>query len=199
MLAVHLEYLATLHDHLCPRQVLGVRIGMLAADLLGLPLPQTDKRVFTIVETDGCFADGVSAASGCTLGHRTMRLADYGKVAATFIDTETSAAFRIAPRAGVRELAHQYAPDATSKWHAQLAAYQVIPADDLFVVQAVVLTVSLDKVISKPGRRVTCEACGEEILNEREIVSEDRILCRACAGDAYYRADSTQAIQAHYP
>ena len=54
-------------------------------------LPQTDKRLYTFVETDGCFADGVMVATGCSLGHRTLRLIDYGKVAATFVDTRERA------------------------------------------------------------------------------------------------------------
>ena len=91
-----LERSAALHRHLCPRQVLGVRTGLLAARLLDLPLPQDDKRVFAFVETDGCYADGVSVAAGCWLGKRTLRLFDRGKVAATLADTHTGRAFRIA-------------------------------------------------------------------------------------------------------
>ena len=30
---------AALHDHLCPRQVLGVRMGLLAGQILDLDLP----------------------------------------------------------------------------------------------------------------------------------------------------------------
>ena len=37
------------HDHLCPRQVIGVRMGMYAADLLDLELPQSDKRLIAFV------------------------------------------------------------------------------------------------------------------------------------------------------
>ena len=33
------------HHHLCPRQVLGVRIGAYAGELFGLDLPQSDSRV----------------------------------------------------------------------------------------------------------------------------------------------------------
>src|SRR5215210_7732568 len=94
-LAQFLERTAALHDHLCPRQVLGVRIGMYAADLFGLDLPQSDKRLFTFVETDGCFADGVSVSTGCWMGHRTMRAIDYGKVAATFVDTRSMRSIRV--------------------------------------------------------------------------------------------------------
>ncbi len=81
------------HKHLCPRQVLGVRMGMYAADLLGIDLPQGDKRVLTFVETDGGFADEVTAATGCTLGHRTLRHVDHGKTAAVFVDTKTELPF----------------------------------------------------------------------------------------------------------
>ena len=42
---------AALHHHLCPRQVLGVQMGRLAATLLDLDLPQSDKRLLIIVET----------------------------------------------------------------------------------------------------------------------------------------------------
>ena len=91
-----LEISASRHSHLCPRQVLGVRMGMFAGEILGLDLPQLKKRLLTILETDGCFADGVEVATGCTLGHRTLRVEDYGKTAAVFVDTKTGRAARLA-------------------------------------------------------------------------------------------------------
>src|SRR5450759_4261522 len=118
----------TSHRCLCPRQVLGVRIGMLGGALLGLHLPRADRRLLAIVETDGCAVDGVSASTGCTVGKRTLRVEDYGKVAATFVDCETGQAVRVAPTARSRALACEYAPDAESRWHSQLRAYQVIPS-----------------------------------------------------------------------
>ncbi|MBI3177949.1 MAG: formylmethanofuran dehydrogenase, partial [Chloroflexi bacterium] len=69
-----LEVSAALHRHLCPRQVLGVRMGMLAGEVLGLDLPQGDKRLFTIVETDGCASDGIATATNCWVGRRTLRV-----------------------------------------------------------------------------------------------------------------------------
>jgi len=51
----------------------------------------------------------------------------------------------------------------------------------------VVLTVSLERVISQASARARCEGCGEEILNERQVRFGDSTLCRACAGEAYYR------------
>lgn len=75
------------HHRTCPRQVLGARVGMLAASLLDLDLPQSGKQLLAITETDGCFVDGVSAATGCYVGRRTLRVEDFGKAAATFVDT----------------------------------------------------------------------------------------------------------------
>ncbi len=177
---------AALHNHLCPRQVLGVRMGILAGELLGLELPQTNKRLYTFVETDGCFADGVSVATNCWLGRRTLRLIDYGKVAATFVDTETGYAIRIAPNPQSRLLAAVCAPDERSRWHKMLKAYQIMPTEDLLCWREVRLTVDMQALISRPGVRVNCAVCGEEILNEREIEVDGQLVCRACHDGAYY-------------
>ncbi|MCL5999828.1 MAG: FmdE family protein [Chloroflexi bacterium] len=181
---------AALHRHLCPRQVLGVRMGLLAGQALPLELPRDDKRLLVFVETDGCVVDGVSVSAGCYVGHRTLRVIDQGKVAATFLDTSTGHAIRIAPQPGIRERAAMYAPHEQSRWHTQLLGYQRMPDDELFHLQTVVLTISLEKLLSKPGHRAICAACGEEVLNEREIVKDGVTLCRACAGEGYYQAAS---------
>ncbi len=140
--------------HLCPRQVLGVRIGLYAAELLGFAVPMTNKRFFAFVETDGCLVDGITAATECAVGHRTMCIMDYGKTATTFVDTETERAFRVAPTRASRQRAYAYAPDAPDRWHAQLAAYQTMPTTELLQAQPVTLTVSLKALISHHGDRV---------------------------------------------
>lgn len=182
---------AAMHRHLCPRQVLGVRMGLYGGAVLGLDVPRTDKRLVVFMETDGCGADGVSVATGCWVGRRTLRVIDFGKLAATFVDTYTGQAVRIVPRPGIRESAWHYAPMAGNRWMAQLEGYQLMPEEELLLAQPVTLTVNLQELISQPGLRVTCEACGEEIMNERQVIHEEMVLCRACAGDAYYRLAPT--------
>ncbi|RPI92411.1 MAG: hypothetical protein EHM40_13140 [Chloroflexi bacterium] len=49
------------HSHLCPRQILGVRLGLAGMKALDLMAPPAKKRLLTILETDGCFADGITA------------------------------------------------------------------------------------------------------------------------------------------
>ncbi len=180
-----LRQAAATHKHLCPRQVLGARMGLYAAELLHLDLPQDDKRLYTFVETDGCFVDGVTAATGCSLGHRTLRLMDYGKVAATFVDTAIGSGIRIWPSPLYRSHAAQYAPTPPNRWRAQLEAYQIMPATELLCVREVELSVDMKAIIGKPGVRVNCAGCGEEILNLREIIRDGKILCHGCADENY--------------
>ena len=56
-LAALLEISARDHNHLCPRQILGVRIGLRGIGSLQLEANQGSKRLLVITETDGCFAD----------------------------------------------------------------------------------------------------------------------------------------------
>ncbi len=170
-----------MHKHLCPRQVLGVRMGLYAGELLHLELPRQDKRLYTLVETDGCFVDGVTVATGCSIGHRTLRLMDYGKVAAVFVDTKTGKAVRIWPGPQCRTRAAKYAPLAPNRWRAQLDAYQIM----LLSACEVDLLIDLKALIAQPGIRVNCSDCGEEIVNQREVIRESKVLCRSCAGDGY--------------
>ena len=184
---------AARHRHLCPRQVLGVRLGLGGLRALGFLdgtwQPRFENRrkwLLTIVEMAGCGADGISVATDCSVGARTLWVEDYGKMAATLVDVRCEVAVRVAPADNVRELADLYAPRARSRWHAYLEAYHVIPDELLLRVQPVVLRRSVSAILSRPGVRVDCDRCGEEITNEREVRRGEEILCRACAGQGYY-------------
>lgn len=185
---------ATHHHKICPRQVLGVRAGLLAGLLLNLPLPQSDKRLITIAETDGCFVDGLSATTGCYVGRRTLRIEDFGKTAVTFVDSLTERAVRIHPKVSAREGAWEFAPFAQNSWEAQLIGYQHIPDELLFHWQWVELTTPVKQIIGQAGKRVACEICGEEIINQREVIREGTVLCKTCAGEAYFRTVPVNTI-----
>lgn len=189
-----LAEVTAMHKHLCPRQVLGVRMGLYAGELLRLELPRHDKRLYTLVETDGCFVDGVTAATGCSVGHRTLRLMDYGKVAASYVDTETGKAVRIWPHPQSRARAANYAPTAPNRWRAQLEAYQIMPAAELLSAREIELLIDLKALIGRRGVRVNCCGCGEEILNQREVIRDGRAFCRSCVHGGYVRllCDCTQ-------
>jgi formylmethanofuran dehydrogenase subunit E len=174
------------HDHLCPRQVLGVRMGLAGLRAIGLEAPMPHKGALVIVETDGCFADGIEIATGATVGHRTLRVMDLGKIAAAFANVQTGRTVRLAPCLDVRQRALAYAPQIKKKYYAQLKGYQVMPEEELFSVQEVALDPALITIISRPGLRTKCANCGEEIINDRQVHIGGKVLCRTCAGERYY-------------
>jgi len=189
-----LDQSSSRHNHLCPRQVLGVRIALAGAAALDMDVPRNDKRLLVIVESDGCFSDGVEVVTGATMGHRTLRLEDYGKMAATFIDVKTERAVRVAPSLDVRQRAYAYAPGERRHYFAQLTGYQAMPDHELLTVQEVTLTTPVEVIVSRPVVRTNCDRCGEEIVNEREVFVNGETLCQGCAGPGYYRPASVSSL-----
>ena len=182
-----LEISSSNHSRICPRQVLGVRMGLAGIKRVGFESSNQLDELLVIIETDGCFADGVMAATGVQVGHRSLRVEDYGKVAATFINTVTGQAVRIHPKVSVREHARDYAPEENKRYYAMLEGYQIMPEEDLLEINPVRLTKSISEIISRPGIRTECAQCGEEIINGREIVQDGITLCVSCAGPAYFK------------
>jgi formylmethanofuran dehydrogenase subunit E len=182
--ARYLEPLGRLHRVLCPRQVLGVRIALLAEQSLSLRFPQTDKRTSILAEIDGCFTDGLMVVSNCSVGHRTLSVADLGKIAATFVDTRERRAVRIWPRPGVRATACAFAARAPSRWHAQRLGYARMPAADLLAMTEVPIPDVVMRALVEPSaERVQCVRCGEEVFNARHVVVGGQELCRPCASE----------------
>jgi formylmethanofuran dehydrogenase subunit E len=64
----------------------------------------------------------------------------------------------------------------------------VMPDSELLIIQDVLLNRPSREILSRPGLRVNCKRCGEEIMNEREIQQDGATLCQACAGGGYYRS-----------
>lgn len=165
-------------------------MSLLAGEILGLELPRTDKRLLVIAETDGCSVDGIIAATGCHVGGRTLRILDFGKIAAAFVDNHTEESLRIIPKRQARLLSHSYAPAARNHWEAMLIAYQVMPVSELFSVQRVNLNTPLSQILGRPGRKTVCTICREEIINGREIMNAGNVLCGTCAGQGYYHSST---------
>jgi formylmethanofuran dehydrogenase subunit E len=178
------------HGHLCAGQVLGVRLAMLGLVKLGIDDPRGNKedrkRLVTFVEIDRCATDAVAVVTGCRLGKRALKFRDWGKVAATFVDVSTGKAIRIAAKESSKALARQMHPEIADKNQQQMLAYREITDDDLFTTQWVKVDLRPEEFPGYKGERVVCDACGEGINFRREVRNEEKVLCRACAGDRYY-------------
>jgi formylmethanofuran dehydrogenase subunit E len=180
------------HGHLCAGQVLGVRLAMLGLQKLAIDDPhgKDRKRLVTFVEIDRCATDAVAVVTGCRLGKRALKFRDWGKVAATFVDLEAGKAVRIAAKESSKELARRLHPEIPDKNQQQMRAYRELSDDDLFTEQWVKVDLPPEEFPGYKGERIVCQVCGEGINFRREIRREGKVLCRACAGESYYRPSS---------
>ncbi len=177
-----------IHGHLCAGQVLGVRMSMLGLRETGIldPKGKDRKNIIVFVEMDRCATDAVQSVTGCSLGRRTMKFMDYGKMAATFLNLKTDKAIRIVAREESREKAKKYFPDVESKYAGQLEAYKVMDDAELFEMMAVVVKMRPEDMPGRPLQRVRCDSCGEQVQDRREIHQEGKVLCAPCANGGYY-------------
>jgi formylmethanofuran dehydrogenase subunit E len=187
-LSQYLEDAAVAHGHLCAGQVLGVRLAMYGLKKLGIEDPQGKdrKRIVTFVEIDRCATDAIMVVTGCRLGKRALKFRDWGKMAATFIDLQTNKAIRVAATESSKGLAASMHPELDSKNQQQMRAYQEMADEQLFDAQWVKVELPPEEFPGYQGERIVCQQCGEGISYRREVRRGEKILCRACAGDAYY-------------
>jgi len=180
---------AAAHGHLCPGQVVGVRMAMLGCRLIGLDEPtriDQIKKLIVFVEMDRCTGDAVAYVTGVKLGRRSLKFMDYGIMAATFLNLETNKAFRVISTEEARDLAAVYAPEIPEKYPQQLEAYKRIPDSVLFRVQKVQVDMSEYDLPGPTRKKVSCGQCGQAIRDNREVIQNGHILCKPCAHGAYF-------------
>ncbi|MBI4848477.1 MAG: TraR/DksA C4-type zinc finger protein [Nitrospirae bacterium] len=178
-----------IHGHLCPGQVLGVRMSILGLEKVDIedPKGKDRKKVMVFVEIDRCATDAIQSVTGCSPGKRTMKLLDYGKMAATFVNLNTGKAIRILAKEESKAAAKNYCTEIEDKYERQTAAYKVMPDEELFKWEEVSVEIPPEDMPGRPLKRVQCEKCGEYVQDNREINLDGRIYCKACAGKAYYK------------
>ncbi|MBU0464469.1 MAG: formylmethanofuran dehydrogenase [Proteobacteria bacterium] len=180
---------ARIHGHLCPGQVVGVRMAMLGCRLIGLDDPQCHtqiKKLIVFIEMDRCAGDAVAHVTGVKLGRRSLKFMDYGIMAATFINLETNKAFRIISTEEARELAPFYAPDIVGKSAQQLEAYKLMPDSVLFRVQRVNVHLDEHDMPGPTRKKTTCKRCGQVVRDQREVMIDKEPVCQPCTDNAYF-------------
>ncbi|MBS7647001.1 MAG: FmdE family protein [Candidatus Bathyarchaeia archaeon] len=175
-----------LHGHFSPGVALGVRMGRIGLKALGLS--KGDKRLFAIVETALCLADGVQASTGCTLGHSSLRVEDFGKLAVCIARSDTKEGVRIS-------LKHGSMPPVVEDWvmrkkkfshdEEEKIAKELLHLDEeSFHVEPVSV-----EPFSKfdEAEIVKCDVCGEWVVETKAIKAEGKTICKACSGARYYQ------------
>jgi formylmethanofuran dehydrogenase subunit E len=182
---------AAVHGHLCPGQVVGVRMAMEGCRLIGLDNPRDMpqiKKLIVYVEMDRCATDAISFVTGVRLGRRSLRFVDNGIMAASFVNLETGIAFRICSTEESRDLAQKYAPEITDSAQQQLEAYKRMDFDDLFTIEEVIIDVPACDMPGPTRFKSVCAKCGQVVRDKREVMKNNEILCRPCALGTYYQS-----------
>jgi len=171
----------TFHGDICHGIRIGTRMTMSGLRRIGIIDPKgvDRKKLMVFVEIDRCTTDAIMALTGCRPGKRTMKIRDYGKMAATFINLETNKAFRVVVKGNRKpgENGSGEEPD-----------FATLPEEELFTISEVAVALRPEDMPGKPLSRIPCARCGETIMDGREVPSGEQLLCAPCAAATdYYR------------
>jgi formylmethanofuran dehydrogenase subunit E len=192
------------HGHLCAGQILGVRMALLALRRLDIHDPRKKhlangelnpdrKRPVVFVEIDRCATDAIGVVTGARVGKRALKLRDWGKMAATFVDLDAKLSsdeykgIRIVALESSKQRARELYPE-LEKNAQQMRAYRELPDEELFSEQWVRVPLPASEFPGYKGERLACARCGEGINFDRFIERNGERLCLACADPAnlYY-------------
>jgi len=173
-----LEKAKAFHGDACPGIVMGTRMTIAGMRELGMNPLEKNHDLIVYVEIDRCATDAIQAITGVSLGHRTLKNRDYGKFAATFVDTRSGKAIRVVgiPKNGEKE----------QDFSAIAQKLATVPESDLFTIQKVTVTIPDEDKPGLPTHKEFCSTCGEQILDRRGVNTNGKIQCKNCASGSYY-------------
>lgn len=201
---------AEIHGHFCPGSALGVMASVYGLSMLGLESISSDglEDLMAVIEINACFADGVQAVSGCTLGNNALIYRDLGRMAVTFAmrGKETGVRVRVIPdfRSHVAKAAPELFPlmqkviknregnaqeKAAFREIGRKAAFSLIrlPFDELFVIETVQPILPEYAPITES---VICANCGEMVMATKAVDG----LCLMCSGKEYSQVEGRGII-----
>jgi formylmethanofuran dehydrogenase subunit E len=179
------------HGHVCPGLAIGIRAAELALTQLGR---HGEADLVAVVETDMCAVDGIQYLTGCTFGKGNLIHRDYGKTAFSFYDRRSNRGFRavirpedqseVTPDLQVltAKVADGTATDEEGARYRELqrARYEFYMNADLDGLFSVTAPTSPAPRRARILRSLTCEECGETIMESRARLCDGRILCIPC-------------------
>lgn len=186
-----IEDVIAYHGHSCPGLAIGIRVSELAIRELG---DQDSTEMVAVSETDMCGVDAIQFLTDCTLGKGNFLHKDYGKMAFSFFDRKTGKGFRalLRPeaRGGVGEnldmLMGMEDDDSenTANEHRILQLRQQLQEQFMSLTLEQLFQVTpLENGIPRPAKvlqSMTCECCGESVMESRARRFGGKTLCIPC-------------------
>jgi len=169
-----LEKCIAFHGHLCMGQVLGVRVALKGMELAA---PDCPRDLIVAVEVDRCLADAVLMVTGARIGRRTLKLYNYGRMAASFLNCKTGKAYRV--RTAYR------GPQPNDDENA-MRSILLLPDEQIVAWDEIKFILPENEMPGKPQRMVRCAVCGEKIFDGKDKEGPQGPTCLACLSGAYY-------------
>ncbi|MEM2321264.1 MAG: FmdE family protein [Candidatus Bathyarchaeia archaeon] len=175
-----------LHGHLSPGVALGIQIGQIGLKRLGLS--RGDRRIFAVVETSMCLADGVQVSTGCTAGHSSLRVEDFGKLAACIARSDTKEGVRLSLKCdSLPQIVRDWVLRRRKFSHEEeeKVSREILHLDETFF--------HVERVSVEPfstfetAAIVKCDLCGEWVVETKTVRVDGRNICKTCGGERYYR------------
>jgi formylmethanofuran dehydrogenase subunit E len=168
------------HGHICPGIVLGTRLTLAGLREVGINPHEPIHNLIVYMEIDRCGTDAVQAITGCSLGHRSLKHKDFGKFAATFVNTTTGKTVRVS----VHEKNRAEHDKIDRK--ELITVLSRVPEEEILKIEQVRLAIPREDLPGFPVGTAVCSVCGEQISDNRQIVRDGAVFCRNCAGESYY-------------
>ena len=180
------------HGHSCPGLAIGIRASEVALQKFERA---PDEEVVAVVETDMCAVDAVQYLTGCTFGKGNLIHLDYGKTAFSFYRRSDEKGIRVMKRPERSEeednvvvalqkkkvngetLRNEEEALLARSRASRIERIMSADLDDLFEVQ------TAEGPIPKKARileSLTCECCGERVMETRTRRFKGRSLCMPC-------------------
>lgn len=190
-----------LHGHFCPFSAIGVKAAARAVRELGVRSTGMEE-VVAIVETNNCFSDGVQFVTGCSFGNNALIYRDLGKTTFT-LAKRNGDGVRISVRAD--RVMEERPPEATQLFERVVVersgtdvdrerlselwkelSFRVLglPDEEVFDVRKVTVEVP---AYARTFGSVKCSVCGENVMEPRVRMKDDKPVCIPCAGQEYYQ------------
>jgi len=169
-----MEYAAIVkfHGHRCPGLAIGYRMALAAMTALGVSRAG-DEELVAIVENDACGVDALQFITGCTFGKGNLIFRDHGKPVFTLYSRTSGK--------GVRVLFRDAAIPAELRGDRERRLQYILSA-----AEETIITVSAAAVAAPEKARiyttVSCDGCGEPVMDTRLREVAGRKLCIPCAG-----------------
>lgn len=137
-----------------------------------------------MVETALCLADGVQASTGCTPGHRSLRIEDFGKLAVCLARSDTKVGVRIILKRAPSQLVDDWMMRKLGHEEEKELTKELLHLEDV-VFRIEEVTVEQFSEFDE-GKIIKCEECGELFLESKAVRKQGKAVCKACSGLRYY-------------